>query len=435
VKMLRLYPTNLGGLQAEPYLKVKGPSSRELPKECWHREDDGRVEYLPAAASEKFPDINKERILCSWKFLGKGAEDIDRISLMSKMRPHSVHDLMLMNSGDKLSQTYAEHGTAARSFYWRAIYRLVHFLSEESNIVAFGLSPSFAHFVFNIDTDTLDREGAISEKRFHIHINVYNREEIERIKPIPFDSIEDVSIKVNLLDPVSFLSIPIIRDALGSVKNTGPTAYDCDPATIIARRDPIGYTVRLTEGWEQITSDSFSSLIAEIDNDLAAAFTELRYAFHDRVDAPPLWHRHPLLPYDEILRRLRTLGWLSSESFENLALLARTLRDLSSETIGRLRQHPKRLVRHLAYAGLSYSISLISRDYSSIRHPLCEAREVLLVIQAKLFSIHGGAGVFYMPGVPIVRIAKCSIPYTEADRESRRRFQQDAAKWINDDGC
>lgn len=431
MKILRLYPANLNRLLTDPYLKVKGPAKFDLPNFCWHRGEDGRVQYLPGAASAKFCEINKARILCSWEFDGKSAEDKERISLINKMRPHCVHDLVLMNTSDQPSLTYTEHGATAKSWYWSVIYRIVRFLSEESNILAFKLSPSFAHFLFNIDTDTWDREGAISEARFHIHLNVYNREEIECLSPISFNSIEDVSLKINLLDPVSFLSIPVIKDALSDVKKEGFTEYGCDSGNIIAKKLPIGYTLRLVEGWKQITSGSFTSLISNFHVQLTRAFTELRYAFNDRVDPPPLWLRHPLLPYEETIRRLKELGWLSDESFENLALLARTLRDLPPDLIARLRKHPKRLVRHLAYAGLSYSVSLISQDYSSISNPLSEAKKVLLVIQAKLFSIHGGAGVLYMPGVPIVRIRKCSSPYTEAERESRRRFQQGVVEYIN----
>lgn len=369
MKILRLYPTNLNGLLTDPYLKVKGPRGPDLPEFCWHREENGRVQYLSGLASEEFCEINESRILYSWEFDEKSAEDKERISLMNKMRPHCVHDLVLINSSHQPSLTYTEHGAAVKSWYWNAIYRIVRYLSEETNILAFGLSPSFAHFVFNIDTDTWDREGAISERRFHIHINVYNREEIERLRPIPFNSIKDVSLRINLLDPVSFLSIPIIKDALNNVENYGFTEYDSDSASIIARKLPIGYTLRLDEGWEQITSASFSSLISDIHIQLTKAFIELRYAFQDRIAPPPLWHRRPLLPYEEIIRRLSKLKWLSDESSENLALLARTLRNLSPDLIARLRKHPKRLVRHLAYAGLSYSVSLISKDCCSISNP------------------------------------------------------------------
>lgn len=424
MRIQQLYPAQIDEVLIEPRLQMKGPSKNAV-KYCWHGEY-GRVQYDPHLSNVSFFELNKDRILCNRSF-----KRDESIALMDKLRPHCLYNLMLISSGEEIISTYFGHSSEAQVYLWEIIHSIIATCSDKSIIDKYNLNPAFFHFVFNIDSTTLDRESATSELRFHIHLNIYNATEITRICPIPFKAIDDNKLRVEIVDPLLFIGVSVLRDAIKDLLNEEIIEYESNTQRIIAERLPVGLILKLKNGWETINTSAFSIFISRLHEHLTTYFDQLREAFHGSIDPPLPWTRHKLLPNEQIIQNLQALSWLSDESLSGLSLLSRTLKNLTDSTITRLRERPKLLSRHLAYGGLSYSVSLMSLDYSTSSSPIIDAPNVVLCLQVKLFSPHGGAGLLYMPGVPFVKISKCASDYSDEDIRIRTEFQREIYSSIN----
>ena len=418
MRIEQLYPAQIDEILIEPRLKMKGPSKHAV-KYCWHGEY-GRVQYDPHSFSVSFFELNKDRILCNWDF-----KQDESIALMDKVRSHCLYNLMLISTSKEVISTYYEHSSEVQTHFWKIIYSILAACSDKAIIDKYNLNPAFYHFVFNIDSEILDRESATSEPRFHIHINTYNAAEINRICPIPFKAIADNKLRVEIVDPLLFIGVSVLKDAIKDLLNEEIIEYESNTQKIITKRLPVGLILKLKNGWDTINTSAFSIFISRLHERLTICFRQLREAFHGYIDPPLPWTRHKLLPYKQIKQNLQGLSWLSDASLAGLDLLSRTLKDLSGLTIARLKERPTLLSRHLAYGGLSYSVSLMSLDYSTSSAPIIDAQNVVLCLQVKLFSPHGGAGVLYMPGTPFVKISKCESNYSDEDVRIRTEFQQE----------
>jgi len=418
MKINQLYPPQIDEVLIEPQLQMKGPAKGSV-KYCWHGEY-GRVKYHPLLSNRSFNDLNEDRILGQWEF-----DKSESFALMDKMRPHSLYNLMLISSGKNISTTYYQHSPDVQRFIWKAIYGLVDAASDKSIIENFKLDPAFFHFAFNIDGARFDRESFCSESRFHVHLNIYNSGELSKVSPVPFKTITNPRVRMELIDPLHFIGISIIKDAIKEYLYEDISELESDPQSLIKNKLPVGLILKLKDGWKTIEKPTFANFMATINKRINFCFHQLREAFHVLADQPLPWTRHKLLSHHQIMNNLRDLDWLSYNSLEGLSLLATTLRDMSEATITRLKSHPALLTRHLAYGGLCYSAALMGLDYSSASSPIIESKNVVLCLQTKLFSPHGGAGLLYLPNAQFVKLNKCSSVYSDDDIRVRTEFHQE----------
>jgi hypothetical protein len=70
-----------------------------------------------------------------------------------------------------------------------------------------------------------------------------------------------------------------------------------------------------------------------------------------------------------------------------------------------------------------YALNLYAPRPNRPDAPLIEADQVYLILQTKLFSGTGGAGLLTLDGIPSVRVLRGSGRYTEAQWRRRAEFQ------------
>jgi hypothetical protein len=117
------------------------------------------------------------------------------------------------------------------------------------------------------------------------------------------------------------------------------------------------------------------------------------------------------------------VSWLSPESRRGLLDLVRNLHNITPEEIAAIRTSARRQVGELAVASLDYSVSILSAAPRDL--PLDQRSEIYLVVHFKLFSDIGGAGLTWLPGLPIVRVNRSSDNLLNAEEVAQRRSFQD----------
>ncbi|MGH8993792.1 MAG: hypothetical protein ACRDZ7_19950, partial [Acidimicrobiia bacterium] len=174
-----------------------------------------------------------------------------------------------------------------------------------------------------------------------------------------------------------------------------------------------------------LRSPWFPELLRALHHGVLASYAEVRWAFTDQDEAPAPWTRHRLLPGDELERRVGSLPWLSAESERLLVRLGEALRSVDERQMAFLRRHGRLRSRCLALAGPAYSLGFYSPVVDDRDPCLSRQGPVYLVLQPKMFSRLGGAGLAYVDEFPVVRVARGAHPVGADEERVRKRFQQD----------
>lgn len=349
----------------------------------------------------------------------------EHLVLVDKALPHARHDLMLsgvavppMPGPDDVPQALGEA-------LWRTALGFVHYVSDPEVQRAYGLSGGRLHLALNCDPNTLDRESCQANKEFHLHLLYWTAAELAPLEhPERLADFSDPYLRRQALDPLAFLGARLIGEALADLdwKLPGAALLPDDPAAVIAGRRPLGCLIQLP-GWQVLKDPAFEPLVRRIDRRLTAVAEDLLAAFTGRRDPPSPWRRHPLLPRAEIRANLDRLPW-SAEVRAGLQVLATRLHDLPPRLAERLRARAPGPRKHLmALNQPVYSLNLYAPALNTAEAPILDADPVWLILQTKLFSGIGGAGLVSLGAVPSVRILRGEGSFSEACWHERARFQ------------
>ena len=362
----------------------------------------------------------------------------DRLALVDKAMPHALHDLMLSEASAVDKPTPADVAADTGRALWRTGLEFVRFVSDPGSQRTFGLEGGELHLALNCDPNTADRESVQAAKQFHLHLLCWTPEELSALaRPDRLGDMTDVRLRRQLLDPLAFLGARIIAEAVAGLDSAlaGAAWLPDDPAAVVAGRRPPGALLRLP-GWDVLGEPGFEDLIRRLHRRLEQTAAMLLAAFTGRREAPPPWRRHPLLPMAEIAARVDALD-LSAETRDGLRRLAAGLRDLPPLAAEHLSgADPATRMHCMTLNQPCYGLNLMAaggfgsgqgreRRRSGNRQPLPPAAgEVLLVVQTKLFSGTGGAGLLALDGIPSVRILRGQGAYTPRQWQRRAAFQR-----------
>lgn len=363
--------------------------------------------------------------------LDAAADRADGLALVDKVIPHALYDLMLSEVSASDKPTPMDVRPATGEALWRTGAAFVRFVSEPEQRRAFGLDGGQLHLAMNCDPATRDRESVQAAKQFHLHLLYWTLEELA-----PLRSAERAGGRAGsrlmrqLLDPLSFLGARIIRESLAGTELgiAGAELLDDDTAAVCSGARPLGCLIHLP-GWEVLESAAFERLVRQLHATLQETAAALQAAFTGVREPPPSWCRHPLLPLADIRRRVSALGY-SPAVTESLLALAARLRDLTARRAALLRRATPGARKHcMTLNQPCYSLNLHAPIRNGPQTPLIGADGVYLILQTKLFSGTGGAGLLTLGGLPSVRVIRGRGTFSQQAWRKRAAFQRAFASY------
>lgn len=355
----------------------------------------------------------------------------DRLVLVDKASPHALHDLMVSGLATPPHPSPQDVSTPVGQILWRTASSFVRFVSRPSVGRAFGLAGGSLNLALNCDPYTLDRESCQANKQFHLHLLHWTRAELEPLaRPGRVGDIADPRLRRQSLDPLAFLGARLIHECLENLPlgDCGASLAPFCESDAIAGRLPLGCLIRLP-GWDLLDDSAFEVLVRKIHQRIEAKAADILAAFTGRRRPPIPWHRHELLVPDEIRTNLDRLPF-SNQARAGLGLLALRLRNLTPPLSARLQRESSALRRHHMTSNQPcYSLNLHAPPDGSSNRPIVEAQQVWLVIQTKLFSGIGGAGLLSLGGVPSVRILRGEGTFSTEQWHHRAHFQREFARY------
>ncbi|MGB5834084.1 MAG: hypothetical protein WBG92_19155 [Thiohalocapsa sp.] len=360
------------------------------------------------------------------QLLDCAAGDGDRLALVDKAIPHALFDLMLSEASSVHKPTPDDVRRTTGQVLWRTGLEFVRFVSQPEHQRQFSLSGGQLHLALNCDPNTIDRESVQAAKQFHLHLLYWGAVELGALQqPSRLADERSVVRRRQLLDPLSFLGARIMHAALSDFEFgiTGAKLLDCDDAAVADGSRALGCVIRLP-GWQVLEAPAFEDMVRRLHRRLLRTGGRLLEAFTGQREPPAAWQRHPLLTSAEIDTRLAAMGW-SRGLRDGLLTLAASLRDLSPAQALRLQRAPPNARKHCMILNQPcYAMNLHAPRPNTVDGPLIEARAVDLILQTKLFSGIGGAGLLGLNDIPSVRVVRGCGRYSGDAWRRRAAFQR-----------
>lgn len=350
---------------------------------------------------------------------------VDRLAFIDKAVPHSRYDLMCAEVSAAAKATVRDIGRQTASAVWHSAYNFVAFVSRPEVQRAYGLEGGQLHLALNCDPNTRDRESIQASKQFHLHFLYWTQQELAALQRVEHSTDARTCLQRRLLDPLAFAAPVVLAERLSAFGLDGGAMklLPFDPADSIHGHKPMGCLLRLSD-WSVLRSPEFANTIDRVHSCIAATSAQLQAAFTGQAQSPDAWRRHVLAPLAVIRDKINGLGF-SAQTTAALHHLAGALSDVSPSLMAFMKRHGGTRRRHLVLNNPCYALNLYAPARNSTADPLAAASEVYLIIQVKLFSAIGGAGLLCLSEVPCVRIVREQGSFSEPLWRQRTRFQRD----------
>lgn len=415
-----LYPRGVDGLRvAWHQLRVPGPPPdyRLQGEELDHPEPRRRFARRSIHSLECSP---------------RGPEGCETLVLIDKASPHSLFDLMLSEVSTPSRSTAADVSARTGQTLWRTGLNFVRFCSDRSVVDGYGLSGGELHLALNCDPHTWDRESVQAAKQFHLHLLYWDAGVLAPLQHAQtFGEVLDRRLRRQALDPLSFLGARLVTEALEGLHLgiPGVSLEAVDEAAVLRGERPPGAVIALP-GWGALGSPGFEDLIRRVHRRLEWLAGILVEAFTGRTGTPRPWHRHAPLATREIGARIERLPF-GDAARDGLLELAAALRGINPGTLRRLaRASPAQRMDLVTLNQPAYAMNLHTSAWGG--HPLTEAAPVSLIIQPRLFSGIGGAGLLTLGGIPSVRVLRGQGTFSAEQWQRRAQFQREFACFNQD---
>ena len=415
-RLAALYPDDVNDMPvAWHQLRVSGPpASYRLTA----RERDS------ADLSERFG----RRTIMAFDVRSNGpvaGPQVDRLAFIDKAVPHSQYDLMCAEVSAAAKATVRDIGRQTAAAVWRSAYNFVAFVSRPEIQRTYGLEGGQLHLAMNCDPNTRDRESIQASKQFHLHFLYWTRRELAALQRVGRGADVRSLLERRLVDPLAFVAPAVVAERLATrdLDRSTMRLLPFHPADSIYGRKPMGCLIRLSD-WGVVRSPEFVDTIDRIHHCIAETGAQLQQAFTGQTQPPDVWCRYALLPFAVIRDNINRLGF-STRTTAALHHLAGALIDVSPRLMDFMKRHGDARRRHLVLNNPCYALNLYTPARNSLAAPLIVAPEVYLIIQVKLFSAIGGAGLLCLNEVPCVRIVREQGSFSERLWCQRARFQSD----------
>lgn len=352
---------------------------------------------------------------------------VNEIAFINKLSPHSLYDCMLMCM-EKENSSISDLSDEAAKFVFEMTYKFIEFVSEKQIMDEYDLYDGYMHICYNYDPFTIDRESGMSEKRFHLHMNYWRKRDISLDDTKYLGEICDKNLVRRMVDPLTIIGEYVLYDMLKYFK-IEENILEPNISRDIEYGLPIGLKIKY-DGCEVLKSFEFSKKICKLHILLCDIYNEFEKIFCININRNGKWKRSLLKNVEEIKQGILKSSWLSEYSRLLMFFLAENLRNINSIPEKYFLENRDGRIRHLCMNGLNYSLSFFSPNENSAEIKLINQRDFYLVIQPKMFSDIGGAGLPCIGGIAAAKLKRNAIGFTEKEAEMRDDFHKRFIKYI-----
>jgi hypothetical protein len=425
--------------ERDPFAALRPPGAAQMPTAWRHVRIPGppasfalRAQETRGAPEQRF----RRRTILGWNCTlpGQFSDGYtgDRLALIDKASPHAHYDLMVSEVSDRTKSTPEAVLPITAQALWQSALEFVRFVSAPRQQREFDLSGGRLVLACNCDPATRDRESIQAAKQFHLHLLYWSAAELSALNaPEPLSATTDPRALRQWLDPLSFLSEPLLAVALANLDLSalGARRLPPDQTALLRGERPPGGLIELP-GWQTLGDPAFPILLRDIHRRISQLSAALCEAFTGRRTAPAPWHRHRLRPPGQRQAALHSLH-LGAELEQALEILGNTLRDMSPQSAARLKRASPAARQHcMTLNPPCYGINLYSQAVNHPEQPLIASAPVYLLLSLKLFSGIGCAGLLPLGSVPSVRILRGSGQFSPAAWQQRALFQRRFAQQL-----
>ncbi|MBQ8132748.1 MAG: hypothetical protein IJ193_09685 [Bacilli bacterium] len=374
--------------------------------------------YLNKSKRIKFNGIIDEHEI-------KTEQGEDYISLAPKFKPHSDYEMMLQSTDNVVKSPSTSLTDEAIHYIFGTGYKFIKFLSDPEVIEKYGMEGGYPYLVFNYDEYTTDRHSGMSKKPFHLHLNSWKKETIDRITEIKKSEVSPYYYE-SVVDPIFDLTRTLAYDAL-----------DCEElnqylekANPICGDQEIFYSgiYKVKGGWEFLNSEEFPHVLKTIHERLETRYKEILKCFTGNDTIPALYTRHPLLNEYKILNNIAESNFQDTTK-EALVKLIPRVRTITDEEFQELCQNTDLRDTIIPMRWVAYSVGFFSNDYIEKDKPY-EGNICYMNCTPRLFTKIGGASIMNFPERSLVKIDRGEGTFTQEEFNNHVEFQKEFVKKV-----
>lgn len=357
-----------------------------------------------------------------------GENGHDYISLAPKFKPHSDYELMLQSTDSIVKSPITSLTDEAVHYIFTTGYDFVRYFSQKDNIDEFGMDGGYVYLVFNYDEFTTDRHSGMSKKPFHLHLNSWKKDTIDKISIIDKDKVSPFYYQ-SVVDPIFDLTRILTRDAL-----------DCeelnkylDVSNPICGDQEIYYSsvYKVKEGWKFLESEDFIEVLKLIHNKLEERYKEILQCFSAKTEVPELYTRHLLLENKKIIENITNSKLQESTKIKLLELIDR-VHSITPEQFKEISKNTDYRDTLIPLRWLAYSIGFFSNDVINLSSPL-EEKDVYMNCTPRLYTKIGGASIMNFPNYSLVKIDRGEGDISELEFENRVKMHESFVRTLRKD--
>ncbi|RIO22483.1 hypothetical protein, partial [Staphylococcus saprophyticus] len=269
---------------------------------------------------------------------------------------------------------------------------------------------------------TIDRPSGMSKKFFHIHFNYFQDFQIslEEVKKINLNTSN--KLHKMMVDKGTILYQYIYYDYY---KNS---QFEMVSKNEINENIPPGIVFKIG-CYQNVLTKRFSDLLNEIHFNLKYLhkfFTN--YLFNNSSPNNSIFKRLDKKEYTNKL--IDDLDRVSDNSKKILKKFMNQLHDLNYRSEIHFLNSKKLREEHLIFDQLNYSMSIISNNPNTPGTDKKIEKDLYLVVQPKLFSKKGGAGLPSIGKIPVVNIVKNQGEMSAIEHKDKKNFQKDFVEYL-----
>lgn len=347
----------------------------------------------------------------------------DYISLAPKFKPHSDYEMMLQSTDRIVKSPITSLTDEAVHYIFGTGYKYIKFLSNNGVVEKYGMEGGYPYLVFNYDEYTTDRHSGMSKKPFHLHLNSWKKETIDRIEEIRREDVSTYYYE-SVVDPIFDLTRQLSYDAL-----------DCpelnkylEKVNPICGSQEIEYSgiFKVKGGWQFLDSEELPIMLKTVHRKLEERYIGILKCFTGHEEVPQLYTRHLLLPYNQIIRNILESTFQDTTK-ENLVKLIGRVRSITPEQFQELCKNTNLRDTIIPMRWLAYSIGFFSNNYINLSK-IYENNILYMNCTPRLFTKIGGASIMNFPEKSLVKIDRGEGKLSQEEFDKHVEFQKDFAK-------
>lgn len=356
----------------------------------------------------------------------------DYISLAPKFKPHSDYEMMLQSTDSVVKSPITSLEDKTINYIFGSGYDFIKFYSDKGNIDEFGMDGGYAYLVFNYDEFTTDRHSGMSKKPFHLHLNSWKKETIEKIKEIDPNVVSPYYYQ-SVIDPIFDLTRVLTRDVLDCpelkeyLEETNP----------ICGYEEITYSAvyKLKGGWKALESEDFPKMMKLIHTKLEERYKDILECFCGTREIPDLYTRHLLLSGATITNNILCSNMPDLTKVALFKLMER-VQSITPEEFQIISQNTDLRDSIIPLRWLAYSVGFFSNKHISLDRKL-EEEDAYMNCTPRLFTKIGGASIMNFPNQALVKIDRGEGNISEEEFNARvnmhkkyvKTFTRDRRQW------